>query len=346
MRYLGNKVKLTDFIFDNIKDLEVSENKKFFDLFSGTASVGKFLKEKGYEVESSDILYCSYVLQKAYIENTGYPKFTFFKKKPKDNGYLLALEYLNSLKPVKGYVYNNFTEEGTKNLTQPRKFFSVANGKKIDSIRQSIESLYIAKRISENEYFVLLATLLENVSLYANVSGVYAAFLKKYDPRALKDFKLRPIELNSHGANGKSYHSDAEELIENINTDILYLDPPYNSRQYAPNYHVLETIARYDNPVAKGVAGIREYSDLKSDFCNHDKALILLDKIAGNAEYKILVMSYNSEGLLHSDEIKKVLNKYGTVMLVEKEYRRYKSNKNGNSTGKAQILEQLYILIR
>lgn len=346
MRFIGNKSKLTDFIFDNTKNLKVSEKKGFFDLFAGTASVGKFFKAKGYKVESSDILYCSYVLQKAYIDNTGYPDFNFFKTKKTDNGYLLALEHLNSLASVKGYVYSNFTEEGTKDLPQPRKFFSVENGKKIDAIRQRIEELFKAKDINEKEYFVLLATLLENVSLYANVSGVYAAFLKTYDPRALKKFNLKPIELDNAGVDGKSYHSDSEKLIQIIDTDILYLDPPYNARQYAPNYHALETIARYDNPVAKGVAGIRDYTDLKSDFCNHDKALIMLDKIAANAKYKSLVLSYNSEGLMKSDEIIAVLSKYGKVKLIEKEYRRFKSNTNGESAHKTHIAEQLYVLTK
>lgn len=346
MRFLGNKSKLTDFIFENTKNLEISENKKFFDLFAGTASVGKFFKSKGYKVESSDILYCSYVLQKAYIDNTGYPDFKFFKKSKADQGYLLALNYLNDLKPTKGYVFNNFTEEGTKQLDQPRKFFSVENGKKIDAIRQEVELLYKNNNINEDEYFVLLATLLENVSLYANVAGVYAAFLKTYDSRALKKLYLKPIILDSSGVNGKSYHSDSDKLISKIDTDILYLDPPYNARQYAPNYHALETIARYDNPVAKGVAGIRDYTDLKSDFCNHRKALVMLEKIASQSRYKALVLSYNSEGLMQANEIIEVLSKYGRVEFVEQKYRRFQSNTNGDSSHKTHVSEQLYILTK
>jgi adenine-specific DNA-methyltransferase len=344
MRYMGNKTKLVDFLYESLKNLPTSDDKKFFDFFAGTASVGKSFKEKGYSVESADILYFSYVLQKAYIDNTGEPEFKFFATD--GTGYNKALTYLDNLPSLEGYVYTNFTADGTVSLDRPRLFFTSENGKKIDAIRLEIENLKNNGHINENEYFVLLASLLETVSFYANVSGVYAAFLKTYDPRALKPFILRKINFTNLGVNGKSFHANSVDLLDTIDTDILYLDPPYNARQYAPNYHVLETLARYDNPVAKGVAGIRDYTDLKSDFCNHDKALIMLDKIAQSKGYKHLALSYNSEGIMKENEILSVLEKYGDVVLLNKDYRRFKSNNNGLSATKKEVIEQLYILTK
>jgi len=337
MRYLGNKTKLTDFIYENTPALPSLETNRFFDLFAGTASVGRKYKREGWFVESSDIMYFSYVLQKAYIKNTGIPSFA------KLGGYDKALDYLNNCQFRKGYVWENYTEEGTKGLPKPRKFFSPENGQRIDAIRQGIENLYESKDVSKNEYYVLLATLLENMSLYSNVSGVYAAFLKNYDPRALKALTLKPLELETQGLSGEAYHADGMLLLDAINTDILYLDPPYNSRQYAPNYHVLETVALYDSPVAHGVAGIRNYSELKSDFCNHDKALVALGQIIEKATYKHILMSYNSEGIMHSDEILSLYKKHGTVTLIEKPYRRFKSNNHGDSATKKQVAEHLYV---
>ena len=112
----------------------------------------------------------------------------------------------------------------------------------------------------QNEYFVLLACLIETVPFYANISGVYAAFQKKWDPRAIKRLILRPIEIVINSKTNYSFNENSVNLINKIKADIFYLDPPYNQRQYAPNYHILETIAKYDNPEIKGVSGLRNYT--------------------------------------------------------------------------------------
>jgi adenine-specific DNA-methyltransferase len=176
------------------------------------------------------------------------------------------------------------------------------------------------------------------------VSGVYAAFQKKWDRRALKPFVLRRIDLVFNAQKNEVFNTDSMQLIKDIDTDILYLDPPYNERQYAPNYHILETIAKYDNPVIKGITGMRDYSSQKSRFCSKDTALQSLEKIAREAKYKYLILSYNSEGIMPQKSIFEVLEKYGEIELVEFEYLRFKSNSNGKSKNKKHICEQLYIL--
>lgn len=119
------------------------------------------------------------------------------------------------------------------------------------------------------------------------------------------------------------------KILNQINTDILYLDPPYNERQYAPNYHILETIARYDNPEIRGVTGMRNYDSQKSRFCKASTALEDLDKVARIATYEYLVLSYNSEGIMPQHNILDVLSQYGEVELEQFEYLRFKSNNNG-----------------
>lgn len=350
MRFIGNKEKLLEKIYRAVLTTGTTSGV-FCDFFSGTSNVGRFFKDKGFEIVSSDILYFSYVLQKAYIENNSQPEFKKLLKAIESTAtknHLPPLEsvrhLLNNIKGVKGFIYRNYTEDGTQKETNKRKYFTSENAQRIDAIRIKIEEWKQKKMINENEYFVLLASLIESVPFYANISGVYAAFLKQYDPRALKRFEVKPIRVYISEKKHKVYNCDSMRLVKNLNVDILYLDPPYNSRQYAPNYHLLETIAKYDDPKIKGVTGIRNYDDQKSDFCNKKLALCALDKIAKNAKYKYLILSYNSEGIMPQRDIISTLSKYGKVSLQNIDYPRFKSNSNGDSKNKKVVQEQLYIL--
>lgn len=352
MRYIGNKENLLDKISMVFKDNDIKGNS-FFDFFSGTTNVGKFFKKQGLEIYSSDILYFSFVLQKAYLENNVYPEFkNLIDTIPNnttslfDDNFDKVIAYLNSLEGIEGFIYKNYTPDGTKDLEIPRMYFNSENGMLIDAIRVKIEDWFKSNLITESEYYILIASLIETVPFYANISGVYAAFHKKWDPRAVKKMILRKPEIiiNNNTLNHKGYNVNSIELLDIIEADIFYLDPPYNQRQYAPNYHILETIAKYDNPIIKGVSGLRDYSNQKSRFCNKKTALEDLDYIAKNGKFKYLVLSYNNEGIMGTENIIEVLSSYGKLNLVEIDYARYKSNNNGENSNKRVIKEQLYIL--
>ena len=353
MRYIGNKENILENIYSILQANEV-KGKTFFDFFAGTTNVGRFFKSKEYQVSSSDILYLSYCLQKAYIENNSEPKFekllNSISKQNTENLFSSPLEivanYLNSLEGLEGFIFKNYTPQGTKELPQPRMYFIDENGKKIDAIRLKIEEWKNEKLISESEYFILLACLIETIGFYSNIAGVYAAFHKTWDFRALRPLELRTIQFVDNNKKNIVYNDDSMNLLDKIDVDILYLDPPYNERQYAPNYHILETIAKYDEPKLRGVTGMRDYASQKSRFCNPNTALEDLDKIAKNAKYKFLVLSYNSEGIMPSEKIIETLKKYGSVELEQFEYARFKSNNNGLSRTKKTVYEQLYILKR
>lgn len=350
MRYIGNKENLLDKIYQVMKSKNIQGNS-FFDFFAGTTSVGRFFKKLNYQIYSSDLMYFSYVLQKAYISNNKEIKFERLLKEIKlKQSKLIAspleivLEYLNQIETVEGFIFKNYTPLGTSELDIPRKYFSNENGKIIDSIRQKIEQWKIENLISENEYFVLLACLIETVPYYANISGVYAAFQKKWDPRAVKKMYLRPIEFILNNKENFTYNINSIDLLNQVESDIFYLDPPYNQRQYAPNYHILETIAKYDNPKIKGVSGLRDYQNQKSNFCNATTAIQELNEIAEKGKYNTLILSYNTEGIMKKDKIISTLENYGNVDLVEFDYTRFKSNSNGMNKHKRIIQEQLYIL--
>lgn len=350
MRFIGNKEKLLDQIYSVVSSTGVNQGT-FCDFFAGTSNVGRFFKEKGFAITSSDLLYFSYVLQKAYIENNSEPSFEKLLGKLNAKSaelfstpFDLVRSYLNGVPDVEGFIYKNYTEEGTSQEKTPRKYFTAQNGKRIDAIRTRIEEWYRSEAINDNEYFVLLATLIESVPFYSNISGVYAAFLKSYDPRALKRFELKPISLYASRQKHTVLNGNSMNMLNSLDADILYLDPPYNERQYAPNYHLLETIARYDAPEIRGVTGMRDYSDQKSEFCNRDTALHALDTIAQKAKYKHLILSYNSEGVMPKEQILSTLRRYGDVDVKDIDYLRFKSNNNGDSKHKKVIQEQLYVL--
>lgn len=227
MRYIGNKENILDKIYSILTENGV-EGDSFFDFFSGTTSVARYYKKLGYRVFSSDFLYLSFCLQKAYIENNREPLFgrllptllsvrcaSFFAS-PLEQ----VVAYLNTISPVKGFIYKNYTPEGTTALDRPRMYFSSENGKVIDAIRIQIEKWKIEDLITDSEYYILLACLIETVSFYANVAGVYAAFQKKWDPRAVKPLTLRPIEIIDNDRDNKVYNANSLDLVPNVDEKV------------------------------------------------------------------------------------------------------------------------------
>lgn len=349
MRYIGNKENLIVDIYQILKERNIN-GTSFFDVFSGTSNVGKFFKKLGYQIYSNDLMYYSFVLQKCYLENNAEPIFEKLSSlidfqsndlfsTPLQN----ILIYLNNLKDYQGFIYENYTPQGTQYLEKPRMYFSNENGMFIDKVRHQIEQWKNNDLINDNEYYILIASLIETVPFYANISGTFGAFHKTWDKRALKLMYLRQPEIIINDCEHFVFNTNSKELM-NIQADIYYLDPPYNQRQYAPNYHLLETIAKYDNPKIKGVSGMRDYSQQKSKFCQVNYALDELAYMANNGQYRYFLLSYNNEGIMKQDEILEVLKPLGNVELVEFDYLRFKSNSNGDSSHKKYIKEQLYIL--
>lgn len=157
----------------------------------------------------------------------------------------------------------------------------------------------------------MIASLLEVVDKHANTASVYGAFLKKLKSSAQKTFDFTPAKLLINDQDHIVYNMDANKLIKQITSDILYLDPPYNERQYASNYHLLETIAKYDNPVIKGKTGLRDYKEQKSEYCSKSSVKKAFADLIQNAKCKYIFLSYNNEGLLSLEDIKEIMSKKG-----------------------------------
>ena len=330
MNYIGSKYSLLDFIenvIENVSGYKTGDNCVFADIFAGTGVVGSAYKGKGAYVIANDIQYYSYVLNKHFIENV-----------PPLNNDLEPV--LNSLKPLKGFIYNNYCEGSGSG----RNYFTDSNGKKCDAIRTFLEEAHSSGEMGDAEYFYYLASLINSIDKYANTASVYAAFLKHIKKSAAKDFTLSLLPVIS-GQAGKVYNEDVNDLITKINGDILYLDPPYNTRQYSANYHILETIAKYDNPALRGITGLRDYEQQKSSFCSKRTASAALDTLIKNADFGYIFLSYNNEGLMSADTIRDIMSAYGKYSVFTKEYKRFKADRDENRRiAGSEVVEYIHCL--
>jgi adenine-specific DNA-methyltransferase len=214
--------------------------------------------------------------------------------------------FLDNLTLTEGFIFNNYCLAGTINQEFQRQYFSDENGKKIDTIRKQIQEWQENSKITSGEYYFLLATLLENADKVANTASVYGAFLKQLKKSAQQKFLMKPASFVLSGNNHIVYNKNIETLIDQVEGDVLYLDPPYNQRQYASNYHLLETIAKYDNPTIAGKTGLRDYLNQKSKFSQKTAVLKAFASIIQQAKVKYIFLSYNNEGLLTMQEIENI----------------------------------------
>lgn len=326
MRYIGSKVLLLDKIKEVIDENVGDKASTFCDIFSGTGTVARYFKEY-YQVYSNDIMYFSYILQKATVENNKIPEFN----KLKNFGIDDPINYLETF-DISGIDFNDEMYFASNNYAPSnrsnRMYLTKENANRIDFIRIKLDEWKRDNIIDDNEYSYLLACLLEGVPYVSNISGTYGAYLKKWDKRALNTIELKKLEVVDNKKDNRCFNEDANELIKKIKGDILYLDPPYNSRQYVPNYHVLETISKYDYPELYGVTGLRNYQDQKSKYCNRKQVKDSFEALIKDSNFKHIIVSYSTDGLMSSDEIEKILKKYGneeTFKMYRIPYRKYKS---------------------
>jgi adenine-specific DNA-methyltransferase len=354
MNYIGSKLSLLPFLEQSIESIiptELKGNAIFCDFFAGTGVVGSHFKKKNYTVYANDIQYYSYVLIKHFIENNGY--FTFnqlsslfpeFQDLNPDQRIQEILSYLTALEGTQGFIYHHYCLGGTENQEFTRRYFTDENGMKCDAIRLEIESWKKQNLISDYEYFYLLAILLESIDKVANTASVYEAFLKNYKRTALKTIDLKPLEIIINQQINEVFNEDINQLVENITGDILYLDPPYNRRQYASNYHILETIAKYDTPTIKGKTGIRVCDEQKSPYCSKVKAQQAFESLIEKAQFKYIFLSYNDEGIIPLEKIEEIMSTRGKYGRFEQPYRRYKAD-NNRAYAKKETIEYLHYVI-
>lgn len=262
MNYIGSKLKLSSWIEEEVKKVVGNDlsQKVFCDMFAGTGIIGRTFKKDVKQVISNDLEHYSLVLNKNYIQN-----HEAIADKEK------YIQELNNLPLIEnGFIYQNYCiGSGSE-----RQYFSDENGKKIDTIRTKIKEWKQSDKINDSLYYFLLASLVESADKVANTASVYSAFLKDIKKSASKALVLEAAPFIEDDSLHLVFNKDSNELIKEISGDILYLDPPYNQRQYSAYYHLLNTITQYDEFTPKGKTGLRKYN--RSDYSKKQKCVIVL----------------------------------------------------------------------
>lgn len=321
MRYIGNKESMVEEIDSFIESrVESEESLTLFDAFCGTGAVSDRLKNKFNLVINDNLKWATvYTAGRLYasschFERLGFDPFAFLNQ---------------SDEKVQGFIYKNYAPTESS-----RMYFTPENAARIDYFRKQIEEWHKNKLLSEAEYMLLLASLVESVSRVSNTAGVYGAFLKKWDGRALKPIEfIKPAYNACDSLNIKIYNDKTENIISDVKCDILYLDPPYTQNQYGTQYHLLETLILNDNPSVSKVTGSRPVMPMRSDWSKEYKAHILLDRIIANTTARYIVMSYNNDGLMSKEYIEAVMKRYGkpeTYCCKKISYKKYQNWKSQN----------------
>ena len=313
MRYLGCKTKIADKI---VAIALKHEKKTIIDPFTGTGSMAEAFAEAGFNVIASDIMKSCCVLVECKLKMT--------HALPSE-----VLDKLNDKSTYKeGFVFSNYSKKGQ------REYFTEENAGRIDGVREYIDTL------SEPIKTHALGCLIEPVSCVSNTTGTYGAWCKTMDPRSVKEILLTDcFVLKPNPNNHKVIHGRAIDVLSSESYDIAYIDPPYNTRQYGANYHVLETITRNDTPDIHGKTGIRNWEDTKSIWCYKGKVHEELENTIKSCKCNVILMSYNNEGIMTMNEIVSIMNKYGEVKVHTIKVSKYKTKTHNDSEVDEYVFE-------
>lgn len=339
INYLGSKVRLSGWITNTIKKtieidgLDIS-NMKFCEPFAGTGIISRLMANEVKSIVANDIEYYSYILNSTFLMSVNNVNLDLIKVES-------LIDTLNSLVPVTGMIYRNYCSPDDTSLNGARLYFKSRNGAKIDAIRQHIRFLFRSRRINVFERFFLISSLIMAADKVSNCASMYGAYLKDLKSSAMRDLQLEMPIVNPENPPSSVFWMDARNLLTMVQGDILYIDPPYNKRQYGANYHLLNTIALYDDfkLIPKGKTGLRpDYN--KSAWCYRAKCEAELDELISLANYNFIFMSYNDQGLI--DDPRAIMNRYGRCDVISRLYNTYKSD--NNRVYKKDPVERLYVL--
>ncbi len=323
-RYLGNKNSILPFI-DNIIKNEIGNFNSFCDIFAGTGTVGNFFNKRDNKIILNDLLYHNFISLKAFLNSETFNK----------NKILKIIDKYNNL---------SIEEDNYFSINFGNKYFSINNAKKIGFIRENIRELFLEDKINRKEKDILLTSLNYAIDKIANTVGHYDAYIRKEIEN--KNFKMEYLDIDiEKNINNEIYNRDANILIRDIECDILYLDPPYNSRQYSDAYHLLENLTLWQKPEVFGVAKKFDRTKIKSEYCKINATKSFKDLII-NAKAKYILLSYNnmankgngrSNARISDKDIFRILGLRGEVKVFEQEYKEFNAGKKRRDDNKERV---------
>lgn len=322
-RYLGNKYKLLPFITGVIKE-NCFDFDVFTDIFAGTGAVSSAFTNK--QLNTNDILFSNYISNTAWFSPEDYDTSKLVK---------LICDY-NSLEEYdENYMTQYFSDT----------YFSRQVCSKIGHIRQDIENRKNVNDINNREYAILITSLLYAMDRIANTCGHYDAYRKNID-LSNQVLEMRMLSAQKGlNKNNRCYNEDSNELAKNIKSGLVYLDPPYNSRQYCDAYHLVENVARWQKPEVFGVARKMDRSALKSDYCTRSAPKAFNDLIS-NLDAQYILVSYNnmenkgndrSNARISDKEILDSLNTRGDVLIFTEGYKAFTTGKSDRSDNQERL---------
>lgn len=324
-RYIGSKTKLVDIILEEV-ETRTEGPLTFADIFAGTGIVAHTFANNGHNVIINDTLYSNYISYKAWF---GFEDVDL-------NKIQNILHYFNNIS------YNDIKENYFSKV-YGGKYFSINDAKKIGHIRELLEDS--KSEYNEREFAVILTSLMYSTDKIANTVGHFEHFLKKKP--ADKNIELKMLDLDNFQGS-LIYQEDANDLIKKISPDVVYIDPPYNARQYVNFYHVLENLANWDKPTEfQGTSMKFKRDHLKSGY-SRVAAKGLLKDLISNIDAKLIVLSYNntytarstaSNNRITEKDIIEMLESRGNLEIVEIDHKYFNSGKTVFNNHK----EKLYI---
>jgi adenine-specific DNA-methyltransferase len=303
IKYLGSKRTLLPSILAAVR--AVPGARTVVDLFSGTARVGHALKAAGYRVLANDHLAYAHALARCYVQADR-------ERVERDARSLLA--ELGRLRGAPGWFTETYCERA--------RYFQPHNGARIEAIREAIARKDLSKELEA----VLLVALMEAADRVDSTTGVQMAYLKQWAPRASNELELRLPALlpRAQAGKGRAFALDAPEAAARLEGDVAYLDPPYNQHSYLGNYHVWETLVRWDRPEVYGTACKRiDCRERRSLFNSRRRFREAYAQVLTAVRAPVLVASFNDEGFLARAELLAMLGARGRVQVIETDYKRY-----------------------
>lgn len=334
-RYIGNKTKIADIITDIIRQY-VPDEAQLADPMCGTASMSAAFRAAGYKVTASDMMTFAAHHARVRLLMDSAPPFAEIGMPYND-----VLTRLNELAPEEGLFWTEYGPDGAPAVgCPPRKYFTAFNAGRLDAIRRTLNEW--APALTEAEEALLRHDLVLAANRVANIAGTYGHFRSTWSAGALKPLNLLPSTFTTGNSTGHEVlHGKIEEVASEISADACYLDPPYIKRQYAANYHILETLARGDEPAAVGVSGLRDWWDQYSDFCSKRNIADAFAATFNKMDCNLFFVSYSEDGLLDTDTMHRMFSDFGTVERHDIVHKRFKSNSGGEG---GTLTEHLYVV--
>lgn len=339
IKYIGSKRTLIPVILDAVR--RATAAKTVIDLFSGTSRVGHALKAAGYRVLANDHNAYAATLAKCYVQADA---------EDVEKSVTTLVREFNGMKGSPGYFTETFCVKS--------RFFQPKNGERIDAIREAIAT----KGLEPETEAVMLVSLMEAADRVDSTTGLQMAYLKTWAPRAHNDIELRVPNVLPRAKNGKGQAMglDVFEAAAVLQADVAYIDPPYNQHSYLGNYHVWESLVRWDKPEVYGIACKRvDVRQRQSVFNSRPRFADAINRLLNAVRAPVLVVSFNNEGYLAREDMEAMLGALwggkGKVTTIENDFKRYVGaqigiyNPQGEKVGKVSHLtnkEYVYVVSR